>query len=274
MPKISVVCAAYNCESTIKDTIDGITNQTFPDWELVIVNDKSIDNTWNLITELAKKDSRIKLFSNQHNMGFAFTRDRAIREATGEIIAINDSDDVSYPNRLEKIASAFNENPSLDIFYSNVDYYYPDTEERRRRFFQPFNNTLIKQIDFVPDPGAAFRKEVYVKLGGYDTKIKLGADYDLWLRAEKAGMNFSYTEEALSQYTKHPNALTAQASPEAIKNRQYWNQYVRVKNGLTKINPKIVEELAESDVIDFYLRKNFEVWFGSGSLPIDNQELE
>ncbi len=273
MPLISIVCAAYNCEKSIADTIRGIINQTFTDWEMIVVDDSSVDKTWNIITEMSKLDCRVKPFLNKQNQGFSFTRDRAVKEATGKIIVINDADDISYPDRLDVIAKNFRSNPDTNIFYSNVDYYYLETNKKEKRFFQPFDKELLKQINFIPDPGSSFCKKDYLKLGGYDTKIKLGADYDLWLRAVEAGMKFSYAEETLSQYTKHANSLTAKSSPEAVENRQNWNRYIREKNSLAQINPKVVKKLARPEVCDFYLRDNFEIWFGYNSLS-KNQKAD
>jgi len=267
MAYISVVTAAYNCENSIAKTIQGIIDQSYSDWEMVIIDDCSTDLTWQVMNDLASKDQRIRIFKNIANRGFAFSRDKAIRESTGEIIVINDADDVSFINRLEVIADHFRKNKDLTIFYSNVDYFYPESGKTEKRFFQPFNKMLLTQINYIPDPGAAFRRDAYLELGGYDIALKVGADYDLWLRALKRGMTFSYSEESLSNYTKKLGTLTSNDSPEAIRKRQEWNKKVREKNKISVIDPKIVEAESEPKVREFYLNKSFEVWFGKESLP-------
>ena len=101
-PAISVIMTAYNTEKYIKEAIESILNQTFKDFEFIIVDDGSTDNTRLIIEEYAKKDRRIKILYNKKNLGIVKSLNKAIAIAKGKYIARMDSDDVSKLNRLEK----------------------------------------------------------------------------------------------------------------------------------------------------------------------------
>ena len=97
---ISVIMSAYNSEETIKETINSILNQTYKDFELIIVNDKSTDNTESIIKSF--KDERIKLINNKKNLGLPASLNKAIKVAKGKYVARMDADDVMLHGRLEK----------------------------------------------------------------------------------------------------------------------------------------------------------------------------
>jgi len=99
---ISIIMAAYNAEKTIEQAIESVLNQTYSNFELLVVNDCSEDQTVSLVRRIAEKDRRVRLISNKKNSGVSFTRKRGLKEATGKWIAILDSDDAWAPEKLEK----------------------------------------------------------------------------------------------------------------------------------------------------------------------------
>lgn len=98
---VSIVTPAYNCSDFIRDTIQSVLNQTFTDWEMIVVDDCSSDNTYRLVKKEADKDDRIKIIKNTKNVGPAKSRNKAIKEAKGTYIAFLDGDDFWLPNKLE-----------------------------------------------------------------------------------------------------------------------------------------------------------------------------
>ncbi len=102
MPKVSVVIPAYNAEKTIGCAIDSVLKQTFTDFELIVIDDCSKDNTYSIVYDLAQQDDRIVLLKNKENSGVSVTRNYGISEAKGEWIAFLDSDDLWKPEKLEK----------------------------------------------------------------------------------------------------------------------------------------------------------------------------
>ena len=114
-PRISVMMPAYNSEKYIGEAIESILNQTFTDFEFIIVNDGSTDNTAKIIKEYADKDKRIKFINHSENKGFIGCLNECLGVASGEYIAKMDSDDISLPERLEKQVKYLNEHPNVGM---------------------------------------------------------------------------------------------------------------------------------------------------------------
>ena len=104
MPKISIITPAYNCEKYLPDAVKSVLSQTFTDWELLIIDDCSKDNTYRYMKKLAEKDKRIRIFQNKVNSGSAATRNYGVRLARGEWIAFLDGDDLWRGGKVGKKA--------------------------------------------------------------------------------------------------------------------------------------------------------------------------
>jgi Glycosyltransferases involved in cell wall biogenesis len=113
-PLISVMMACYNAELYIEQAIESILNQTYKNFELIIVDDGSTDNSTEIIKNLAKNDRRVKLYYNKENKGQVYTRNRMLKIALGEYLAVMDADDVSCPERLEKQVEFLLNHPDID----------------------------------------------------------------------------------------------------------------------------------------------------------------
>ena len=114
---ISIIMAAYNAEKTIEQAINSVLNQTYPNFELLVVNDCSTDKTAALVEAVAKKDNRVRLISNKKNSGVSYTRKHGLEETRGEWIAILDSDDAWKPEKLEK-QIALQEKTNADLLFT------------------------------------------------------------------------------------------------------------------------------------------------------------
>jgi len=128
-PLISVVMPAYNAEQTIQESINSVINQTYTNWEILIIDDKSIDNTSQIIKQAAVKSSRIRIFAHLQNKGVAASRNKGIKEAKGSYIAFLDSDDLWHPNKLIK-QLAFMKKNNAAISYTATAYMKDDTRSR------------------------------------------------------------------------------------------------------------------------------------------------
>jgi len=127
MHSVSVLMPAYNCEKYIAESISSILNQTFTNFEFIIINDGSTDGTHNIIASF--KDSRIKYLQNSSNEGLSNVRNKLINLATGDYIAFLDSDDYSVVNRLEIQFASLNENSEIGLVASSVKAKYEDGKE-------------------------------------------------------------------------------------------------------------------------------------------------
>ena len=109
-PKVSVVMCVHNGERYLYEALESVLNQTFEDFEFIIVDDASADNTPAILKEYAAQDGRIRLMRNAHNLGLTRSLNKALRLAKGEYIARQDADDISLPQRLEKQVEFLNSN--------------------------------------------------------------------------------------------------------------------------------------------------------------------
>lgn len=119
MPLVSVIIPAYNAEKFIAQTIDSVISQTYSNWELIVVNDGSTDNTLHIVQTYSNNDHRIS-FISKPNTGVSDTRNTGIAKAKGDYIGLLDADDVWLPINLEKKITVLKENPSIDFVFSNM----------------------------------------------------------------------------------------------------------------------------------------------------------
>lgn len=188
-PLVSVLMGIYNCASTLEEAVDCIINQTYTNWELIMCDDCSSDNTYETALKLAEKDSRIKVLKNEKNLTLAPTLNNCLKVAQGEYTARMDGDDICPTDRFEVEVAFLNENPQYALVSGEMEMY--DEKGVFRTVKHPCEPT--PEVFLVRSPfchaACMMRREVLVKLGGYDTSPKVNRveDYDLWIRLYKAG---------------------------------------------------------------------------------------
>ena len=116
---VSILISVYNSEHTIENSVDSIINQTYNNLEILILNDGSTDNTSKILEKISLKDNRVKLFSNNENLGLTKSLNSLIKHSTNNIIARHDADDISYPKRIESQLNFLLQN-NLDVTYSRA----------------------------------------------------------------------------------------------------------------------------------------------------------
>ena len=204
---VSIITACYNSENYISDTINSVLNQTYQNWELLLVDDCSIHNTISLIQEFEKTEKRIKLLQLNENSGAAVARNKAIKEAKGTFVAFLDSDDKWLPKKLElQLEFMISNNYNL----THTSYELIDNQ----------GNSLNKTI--IPARILSYNDMLYSNKIGCLTAIynqnKLGKiympllkkrqDYALWLKILKTGEKAYGLREVLSQYRNTENSIS------------------------------------------------------------------
>ena len=187
MPKISIIIPAYNAERTIIETIQSVRQQTFTDFEIIVINDGSTDKTVELLQTI--KDPRLKVFSYE-NGGLPEARNRGIVRARGEFIAFLDADDLWTPDKLELQLKALQQNPEAGVAYSWTSFM--DVDERGLPVsFLPspqysFSGNVYKNLlvsDFVHSgSNTLIRRGAIDTVGEFDSSCTGCADWDYWLR--------------------------------------------------------------------------------------------
>lgn len=207
-PEISVVMPAYNAEKYIGPAIESILSQTFTNFELIIVNDASTDNTLSIIKKYARKDKRIRYKSNKKNSLIAYSLNVAIRMAVAPIIARMDGDDISVPTRLEKQLTILKKQKNVAVVGANLTVV--DTKGRtvsKREY--PTDSVSLKRLMFryspFSHPVVMFRKNVFDEFGGYRTDIFPCEDIDLWFKIASK-YQFASINEPLLIYTLIQNS--------------------------------------------------------------------
>ena len=140
MSKVSIITPAYNASAFLKKTILSVQSQTFTDWEMIIVDDCSNDNTYELACSLANEDNRIRVIKHKKNSGVAVARNTALDVAIGDYIAFLDSDDLWLPDKLKK-QLAFMEKNNYVLTYTSYQKFLSDTEERGKIIRAPSKMT-------------------------------------------------------------------------------------------------------------------------------------
>ena len=184
-PKVSVVMSVYNEERHVEEAIRSILDQTFKDFEFIVVDDGSTDKTPQILRSFS--DPRLKII-RQRNMGLTKALNRGISLAEGEYIARMDADDVSLPERLERQVKFLDENPEVGIV--GTAYYEIDAEGRilgRERFptrDEDLRKVLIRYNPFF-HASVMIRRTVFEKVGLYDESFPYAQDYELWFRVAR-----------------------------------------------------------------------------------------
>lgn len=192
MPKISVLMGVYNCEATIGKSIQSIINQTYKDWELIICDDGSSDNTCSIVKKYAIVDSRIFLIHNDKNCGLSYTLNQCLKYAKGEYCARMDGDDECDETRFEKQVKFLDEHKEYG-FVSTTMYRYDEEGiyqiPANVESYSPTNKDFVKGSPFCHAP-VMIRTNVYKEVGGYrDIEKTRGVeDYDLWFRLYAIGI--------------------------------------------------------------------------------------
>ncbi len=202
-PTVSVVMPTYNRMDLLPRAIESILNQTYKDFEFIIVDDGSTDDSINLIKSYQAKDKRIKLIQNKTNRGIAYSRNRGMDAARGKYLAIMDSDDYSVPHRLEKSIHFFKKHPTYTAV--NSIYYEMGKEQNGMNNWVPpkrweiifnfanyYTNLAMFDLEFV-------RKH---KLR-YDETLVSAEDYDFWSRMWLAGGKLGMINEPLIWLRRH-----------------------------------------------------------------------
>ena len=203
-PIISIVMAAYNEESSIAAAIQSIINQTFHDWELIIIDDGSHDMTSTIVHAFATKDARIILVKNEANSGLPASLNRGIALARGEYIARADADDVNMPQRLEKQYAFMQRHPDIDVLGTGA-FLLDAAGQRVNTISLPKTHEQLKNLGFqktpLIHPSIMARKRFFEQVGFYDTSYTRAEDKELWLRGLREGCRYANLQEPLIEYS-------------------------------------------------------------------------
>ncbi len=210
-PKVTVLMPVYNGAQYLHEAIDSILNQTFADFEFLIINDGSTDGSLDIIKSY--NDNRIKLVNNETNLGIVETLNKGIKQARGKYIARMDCDDISMPERLEKQVKFLEVNPEISVVASHIilidkngkefDYWKQDMETRTVKEISHF----LAIENCIAHPTVMMDRSV-VSIIGYNKRFKNSEDWALWLILIAAGYKIAKLDEIHLKYRIHTGSIS------------------------------------------------------------------
>ena len=205
MPKISTIIPTYNGVKYIRQAIESVLDQTYRDFEIVVVDDGSTDNTKEAVESFG---NQVRYFY-QENRGPGSARNFGIKNAKGDYIALLDHDDLWLSNRLEKEVELLDQQPEIGLVYADAHQFSADLEVEKTCFQQvtPHSGFVFEKLwarNFIPNLTVLVRKECYERLGVFDVtgRMIMTDDYHMWLRIA-AHYPIAYIEEPLAKYRIH-----------------------------------------------------------------------
>lgn len=210
MSKISVIMGVYNCEDTLRAAIDSIIAQTFSDWEFIICDDCSTDQTPQILEEYRAADpARFIILHNETNCRLAASLNRCLEQASGEYVARMDGDDLSVPTRFEKLAAFLDGHPEYQVVGSQMIMFDENGDIGVKEIQEfPDKYTMRKKTPFT-HATIMMRKTAYDQLHGYRVckETRRCEDAELWFRFFAAGFQGCNLQEPLYKVREDRNAF-------------------------------------------------------------------
>jgi len=230
--KVTIPMACFNSSQFIRKAISSVYKQTYKNWELIIVDDKSTDNSYQVAMGIIKEfkiENKVRILQNKKNKGYGFTLRKAISEGNGEIIAIVDSDDAICGNdSLEKIVKAHKENPGIVMVYTN--HWECNRGLKKEKQFttrQMKKNESMLNGDVKIRHWKTFKRKFYNMTEGVSPELRQTVDKDLVFKLEEVGP-FLHIPESLYFYRKH-NANLTRSTRKKPKEYRKWVLEMRNK---------------------------------------------
>lgn len=231
MPKLSVITPIYNCEKYLRESIESILDQSFTDFEFIIVNDGSTDSCEEIVRSY--KDDRIVFINNLDNKKIPTRRNEAISIAKSDYIAIHDGDDISLP---ERFSLQMKEIDGTELFCVGGHAVKIDLDGNKTgdMDYPPADNKgcldmVFKCYNPIIDSTTIFRKNKFMDLGMYplEESIYTVPDFDLWLRAWRKDLQFINLQQPLIKYRDNPASVTGSKKKLMIRHHMIvWRRFM------------------------------------------------
>ncbi|WP_188049576.1 glycosyltransferase family A protein [Flavobacterium sp. GP15] len=219
MNLVSIIIPIYNQEKYLKETLNSVVNQTYSNWECILINDGSSDNSVSVLSEYVSKDNRF-VFINSENKGVSSARNFGLKRAKGYFILFLDGDDLIHPDKVNLAISSFQKNINLDIVFNCTNYFqntvdntlYPITLNSN---LLNFNDLLLFWGDkiIIPIHSAIIKKDLFDGIE-YNCDLTAQEDWLVWLRLFQKNPKILVLDNVLSYYRKHNKSRTQSCSFE------------------------------------------------------------
>jgi glycosyltransferase involved in cell wall biosynthesis len=226
-PTVSVLMPVYNSEQFLAQAIDSVLAQTWTDFEFIIVDDGSTDQTGAILQAYAARDRRIVLQRHGRNLGLTRALNAGLAVARGRFVARHDADDLSLPQRLERQVRCLDDRPEVGLLATAITLIDDRGQVLRDRYFDTHltNEALQRQLlnnICIGHGSVVMRRECLDRVGGYDPALEPSEDHDLWLRLAEI-TQLASLPEPLYAYRQHP---------ASVSHRRHSEQVLRLAQGI------------------------------------------
>ncbi|MBO5975889.1 MAG: glycosyltransferase [Oscillospiraceae bacterium] len=224
-PLVSVIMPAYNASQYIAKSISSVQAQTFTNWELIVVDDYSSDNTVEIVNGFLRDDSRIRLYRNAQNMGVAKSRNRALEQCQGDYVAFLDSDDIWYSDKIELQLQCFSQT-NAELVYTSYAIVDSDGIKLCSDFIVPRNasfSDLLKQ-NVCNSSTVMISRNIAVSNRFIEDYYH--EDYIYWINLAKSGCKIIGIQKVLADYVIHKDSKSANKFNSAKKRWQIYRKYL------------------------------------------------
>lgn len=250
MKLVSIIISCYNAQDFISETINSLLHQVYRNFEIIIVDDGSTDETCSILQRLSQQDERIRIIPTQH-IGASAAKNIGLAQCRGEYIAISDADDLSYCRRLQAQVEYLNLHPQIGLIGTNYDYInakgeiYNSFDYSQIRQQGNFSDYLKQELYQCRNPflhsSVMFRKSLLTQVSGYDESFRAALDYDFILRISEF-TEIDIFPEFLAAWRKHDTQITFHRFLE-----QQENTFISVIRHLQKliregVNPNEIDQ--------------------------------
>ena len=221
-PVISVIMAVYNSERFLRQAVDSILNQTFTDFEFLILDDGSTDRSPKILQDYASQDPRIVL-TCRGNRGLTHSLNELICQARGEFIARMDGDDISLSDRLTHQVEFLRQHPDV-VCVGGANDWIDEVGRLLITRIEPLEDSeiqacMLRGRTCINHPSALMRRSAVLQVGGYDEAFLSAQDLDLWLKLGEVG-KLANLKEIVLQYRQHTHSISEYHQTKQIQNRQ------------------------------------------------------
>ncbi len=211
MPKVSVIIPVFNADKYIREAIESVINQTFIDYEIVVVNDGSTDRTVEIIQPY-EKNIGLKIL-HRNNSGPSKARNEGVRAARGEYCAFLDADDIMMPERLALQVSSLDNKAGVGLVYTDLMTFNERgiVHRSKKRFIRPYSGNVVEKLlieNFITTSTVMVRKECFERVAYFDETMKHSEDYKMWLSIAKR-YEIDYLDLPLVKYRYHADSLSS-----------------------------------------------------------------
>lgn len=250
--KISILMTVYNGANYLKESIESILNQTFKDFELIIVNDYSSDNTVQIIKKF--NDKRIRLFNLNSRLGRTKALNYGLNRCSSELIAIQDADDISNNTRLEKLLKQISKDKNLGLVFSNFEIIDSKSEILKKPKIDFFTKkklffSKLKYINLIAHSSVIFKRNIKKKIFFYDENYEYAQDYKMILYYLK-NSQIHQVNENLVKIRDHSENMTNQK-------KLYKKRVLENLNLLNFSESQFINTYGEKIFIKFFKFKNY-----------------